>query len=187
MNSFSVGFRPLAIKGEPFILDGEQRQGLVFTKAELVEYSAVPVPANPGATVSRELGDILLKDGLPGLWLKGEADGYRLSSISDVIAAELSKPDLQDMEHFDATMKYLQELCKMEKGKQTLSKDRLALAKNATTALTELIAFYQGEPTPDQIAEIRASVEQLAKTVQQIYGDPRGTARKLVQAFNRSF
>jgi HK97 family phage prohead protease len=53
MNAFSVGFRPTEVRWEeraPGI------KGLVFVKAELLENSAVPVPANPEAVVIKGFG-----------------------------------------------------------------------------------------------------------------------------------
>jgi len=57
LNAFSVGFIPKEFIVEP--MDGdEERKGLVWTNAELLEYSAVSVPANPGAVVSREIAEL---------------------------------------------------------------------------------------------------------------------------------
>jgi HK97 family phage prohead protease len=188
MNSFSVGFRPLMIGVEEMVDEsGEKRNGLVFNKAELVEYSAVPVPANPGATLQRGQADLLLKEGLPGLLVAGEGDALRLLSQADWLEKELARPDLNDQAQYEATMKWILDLCKMHKGKKTLGEDKLALAKNAATALTELLNDCRGEISPEAMAEVNEAVKQLTKTVQEIYGDPRGTARKLMQAFNRSF
>ena len=39
----------------------EKRKGLVWTEAELLEYSAVSVPANPGALVSRDVASLARK------------------------------------------------------------------------------------------------------------------------------
>lgn len=79
MSAFSVGFRPLEYRfeeREPGV------SGAVFVKAELLENSAVPVPANPEAVVIKGLsgktltisGDILraaLEDGWKMRVLKG--------------------------------------------------------------------------------------------------------------------
>jgi len=57
MNAFSVGFRPLEVAFEERT-PGEM--GAVFKRAELLENSAVPVPANPEAVVIKGLGEKLL-------------------------------------------------------------------------------------------------------------------------------
>ena len=55
MSAFSVGFRPLEVAFEERIA-GSGEMGAVFVRAELLENSAVPVPANPEAVVIRGLG-----------------------------------------------------------------------------------------------------------------------------------
>lgn len=50
MSAFSVGFRPLEYRFEERVA-GSGEMGAVFVKAELLENSAVPVPANPEAVV----------------------------------------------------------------------------------------------------------------------------------------
>lgn len=59
MNSFSVGFIPKAHRVEA-IPDSESK-GIVYTESELVEFSAVPVPANPGARVDRAAAQMMIK------------------------------------------------------------------------------------------------------------------------------
>lgn len=52
MSAFSVGFRPLEVAFEERV-KGTGEMGAVFVRAELLENSAVPVPANPEAVVIR--------------------------------------------------------------------------------------------------------------------------------------
>jgi HK97 family phage prohead protease len=62
MRAFSVGFVP--IKSEELDNDDEKsafRSGRRFTKQELLEISAVPVPSNPDAMASREMQDMMIK------------------------------------------------------------------------------------------------------------------------------
>lgn len=54
MSAFSVGFRPLEYRFEERVA-GSGEMGAVFVKAELLENSAVPVPANPEAVVIKGL------------------------------------------------------------------------------------------------------------------------------------
>jgi len=54
LNAMSVGFRPLDIKSSD---DEERPFGLDFNKSELLEHSAVPIPANPNALMlAHEVG-----------------------------------------------------------------------------------------------------------------------------------
>jgi len=58
LNAFSVGF----IRRE-FVMEdmGNGEKGLAITKADLYEYSAVSVPANPGALVSRDIAETAVR------------------------------------------------------------------------------------------------------------------------------
>lgn len=58
LNAFSVGFLR-----KSFVLEdnGAQGKGVAITGAELFEYSAVSVPANPGALVGRDIAEIAMK------------------------------------------------------------------------------------------------------------------------------
>lgn len=67
LNTFSVGFKPLKYSMEP--MEGKQEKGIVWTDAELLEFSAVAVPANPNATMSRSDAEILVKT-LPKMVIK---------------------------------------------------------------------------------------------------------------------
>lgn len=53
LSSFSVGFKPHAYK--PIKNASGDVTGIHFTRVELLEYSAVAVPANPSATVLRSM------------------------------------------------------------------------------------------------------------------------------------
>lgn len=54
LNGVSVGFKPVEVGFEEKV-EGSGDMGTVFKKAELLEVSAVPVPANPGALVTKGL------------------------------------------------------------------------------------------------------------------------------------
>lgn len=60
LNAFSVGFRPLKYESVDDDGDGEQPIRL-FTECELLEISAVPVPANPHALIERGVPTVTLK------------------------------------------------------------------------------------------------------------------------------
>jgi len=67
LNSFSVGFKPNKYITEQ--LAGTEEKGIVWTDAELLEFSAVPVPANPQATMTRAEAEIMVK-ALPNFKIK---------------------------------------------------------------------------------------------------------------------
>lgn len=59
LKSFSVGFRASKFMIEQ--IEGTEKKGIVWTQAELLEYSAVPIPANPGAQVGKEVWEMATK------------------------------------------------------------------------------------------------------------------------------
>lgn len=96
MNAFSVGFRPLEMAFEERV-EGSGDMGAVFVRAELLENSAVPVPANPEAVVIKGLGDksmtlsgALLREMIEGAF--GQRAPIELPAI-DPIAIEKMMPD----------------------------------------------------------------------------------------------
>lgn len=85
MSAFSVGFRPLEYRFEERVI-GSGQMGAVFVKAELLENSAVPVPANPEAVVIK---------GLQGKTMTLTADTIRdlLSSPYRIDSAERAEEE----------------------------------------------------------------------------------------------
>jgi HK97 family phage prohead protease len=79
LNSFSVGFRPLQW------VDGNTQEGGVrrtFTEAELLEISAVMIPANPGAQVQRGVPVVAFKT-LDDLLEHKRVISYRRTPLAD--------------------------------------------------------------------------------------------------------
>lgn len=63
LRGWSIGFVPLKARLMPEAADGSMRRGLLIEEWNLLEYSAVPVPENPGAlTVALQKG--MVHDGL---------------------------------------------------------------------------------------------------------------------------
>lgn len=69
LSTFSVGFQPVEWK--------EGEQGYIFEKQELLEISAVSVPANPNASVMRELEPVYSLASIKGYKLDEEAQKIR--------------------------------------------------------------------------------------------------------------
>ena len=59
LNAVSVGFQPLEWEGKSGEDDVPKWEGNVFTKQELLEHSAVPVPANPNALVHAKAAKVI--------------------------------------------------------------------------------------------------------------------------------
>lgn len=88
MSAFSVGFRPLEYRfeeREPGV------SGVVFVKAELLENSAVPVPANPEAVVIKGLSGKTMTLS-PDLLRSVMEGAYHLRSEEPTVAAPVEVP-----------------------------------------------------------------------------------------------
>src|SRR3972149_3942269 len=85
MSAFSVGFKPLEIAFEERV-KGSGELGAVFVKAELLENSAVPVPANPEAVGMRGGG---------GKTMQLSGDLLRSMLESPYTSARLVVPDIK--------------------------------------------------------------------------------------------
>lgn len=129
LNAFSVGFIPKNFVAEP--LPGGDSKGIVFTDAELYEYSAVAVPANPGALVSRELGEMVFKTfGKMVQPVLEDKDGRYL-----VVPAA---PEARPADDLDAALKQLADMARIVKGKP-LDEQKLSLVKSAIDTLHEAV------------------------------------------------
>ena len=103
MSAFSVGFKPLEIAFEERV-KGSGEMGAVFVRAELLENSAVPVPANPEAVVIRGLsGKTMTLDGFMDsvavevkseeVHVEANIAGESEPAVSEVPAAVVPEPE----------------------------------------------------------------------------------------------
>jgi len=81
LNTFSVGFNPTKRILET--IDGTEEKGIVWTEAELLEYSAVPVPANPGAMVAREDAEALIKTLGDSFFTKSADGSFQVKTVQE--------------------------------------------------------------------------------------------------------
>ncbi len=161
MSAFSVGFRPLEYRFEERVV-GSGEMGAVFVKAELLENSAVPVPANPEAVVIKGLQGktMTLSPDLLRSVLEG---GYSLRSdvpvedpapadvepgaavpAADPVPAEPQEPAAEPAEapkSLKAVLGYLLTIAKAakEKGDKLEDSEVRSLAVQANNILRELV------------------------------------------------
>lgn len=170
LNTFSVGFHP-----KSYVMDqveGKTYKGIVFTDAELLEFSAVPVPANPGAVVSREDDQVLIKS------LCGE-------EFINVKGGFIFSEDKKDrkIEDFELTLKSLMDLAKIAKNEKK-DEQRISLIKNAISHLQELIA-PDGETIPlSDFCELKSIVDDLVIVLKKNIKDPDDRVSEFMMQFN---
>jgi HK97 family phage prohead protease len=160
LNAFSVGFIPKNFVAET-LPDG-QSKGIVFTDAELYEYSAVAVPANPGALVSREVAEMVVKTFGENLVqpLAGDEAG-RYLVVPD--AGPVPRP----ADDLDAALKQLADMARIVKGKP-LDEQKLSLVKSAIDTLHEAVVASTPGLAAADFARLSEAVKGYADVLRTI-------------------
>lgn len=159
LHAFSVGFQPKSYVMEQ--IESKNTKGLVWTNAELLEFSAVSIPANPGAVIGRELAELAMKCLGDGVVTKGLDDMYVVN------APELVKAEEPPIEKLGSSLEQIIGLAKIVKG-QPLDESKKALIGTATALLSEIVA-EKDEITPEQMKDFLAATTNLADLVVQIH------------------
>lgn len=185
LNAFSVGFIPKEIAYED--ITPEQR-GRVFTRAELLEYSVVPVPANPRALTNAEadfikktLGESYVREDNGKLMLtdaptKGTQD-------PEPAAPAAADPDIE------TALKEVISLTKTVKFKPT-DEGKLKLIKSTITVLQDILMENEKEEvTGEEFEKLQASAGALADCVKAMYPSKEEIVKsfqsQLAKALNR--
>lgn len=155
LNAFSVGFIPKAHTVEP--IPDRNTKGVVWTNSELLEFSAVSIPANPGAVIGRELAEIAIKCLGDGAVTKTEDGGEFI--VSPFVEKKAEETPEAKME---SAVNELIKMARVVKGKP-LDKSKLALLGTATAVLNEIVA--EQEANPEDVERLHNVVKELAGVV----------------------
>lgn len=157
LSGFSVGFIPK--KYEMETVEGT-RKGVVYQDAELLEYSAVPIPANPGAVMTHETAALVVKAIGPAA-VKQVGEGYVfVNQKTD------QKPD------FEKSILALIELSK-DVRRAPLDASKLTLVKSALGVMQEIVDAHEQEVTADDFERLKRIAVDYAETLKALY--PRST------------
>lgn len=182
LNAFSVGFNPTPgkYKVEPI---NSERKGLVYLEADLLEFSAVPVPANPGAVVSRELAELVTKAlGDQAITKVGEGEEERfLAAIAEEPEPE-PEPEKPDLER---SLKGIIELAKTTRG-QKLEKQKLDLILTTMDVFNEIVNENREGIPPEQIKELQGNVKMLAEVIKNLRPDAEETVKQVMRQVERA-
>jgi|GEM_PF-6710019 len=189
MNAFSVGFIPREIAYEDVEKD---RRGRVFTRAELLEYSAVPVPANPGACVTHAQAD-LIKKTFGESYVRQEGEKFFLTDGKAAAAQPPAAPAPVKVlivdDSFDDSLKQIIDLAKAVKFKPT-DEGKLKLAKSAISVLQEIVQECEKEEvTKEEFDQLKSTVEGFGNCVKALYPSKEDLVKavqsQLEKAFNK--
>lgn len=165
LNAFSVGFMLKNYKVEQ---RGENEKGIAITEAELYEYSAVSVPANSGALVSRETAEIAMKaispDIIEVLHTKSSGEKFLVVPINNPPAP--AEPVNTD--GFEPALKGIIEMARIAKGSR-LTEDRMTLVTTAMSVFNDLLTEHKGHVTQEEMDRLGASMKEFAGVLQSVY------------------
>jgi HK97 family phage prohead protease len=170
INAFSVGF----IRKSFVVEDrGEGQKGIAITQAELYEFSAVSIPANPGALVTRDVAELAEKALGPGYVEKVSVKGLGDESIYVVTGPR--DPDEaagggEQPEDLEPALKQVIELARVTKG-SPLTESKRALITTAMSVFNELIAAHQtpADLTAEDLDKLKGALTEFAGVVAGIY------------------
>ena len=192
LNSFSVGFRPIQYKAEP-IQGASGDNGIVWTNAELLEFSAVPVPANPNAVMSRGDAEMVVK-ACPNFRIK-EIEGKDEVQIEEALPAENTLPETPaddttvkeidiavHQDAFEKSIKALIEMAKTVKG-QKMDENKLALVKLSLASLNDIIMENTNQVSIEEFNQLKEIVAKISDYLK----NNQPNAQDLVAKFMNQF
>lgn len=195
LNAFSVGFLPKPDNG--FMMEERDagRKGVVYTDIELLEYSAVSIPANPGAIVTRDLADLVIKALGPTAILtsKGKTGETEFLVASGGLPVKNNEPDAPGSaqkgealtDPFEAGMKDLIRLAKISKS-NPLDRTKISLIKSSIDVLQEIIEETKEEITMSDIARLEEALSKYGEVVVGLHPDNSDLMEKTLREINRA-
>lgn len=181
LNATSIGFMPTkyAIENR----DGGAK-GYVFMEAELLEWSVVNIPSNPGALAQKETALIALKT--PGLEnlievvvTKGMGEQYLILPAPQVREAAPTAKELEP------ALEGIIELARVAKGTK-LDSQRRALVTTAVGVMNELLADDRAPMSREDLLAIASSLKDFAGVVANVYPTAADAVRRTISQIDKA-
>jgi uncharacterized protein len=184
LSSFSVGFNPKNYIVEP--IDAE-RKGIVYTDAELLEYSAVPIPANPGAIITHDLADIVTKAIGPKALTKinGQDDAWQVNAVGPEEDPEDREPDKKAKPDLESSLKFVIDLAKTARASK-LPVSQLSLLTNAVGVFQEILNENQEGVPAEAVKKLGGVVHEYAKVIENLFPDASLTVRRAMNQIDKA-
>jgi len=195
LNAFSVGFIPKRMQLEN--VEGSQDKGIVFVDAELLEYSAVSIPANPGAVIGRELAELAIKALGPTSVSKVNEDSFLVTPpIPEVKAAPATEPAKEEVvvekaaepaqgQDLEAALKQIITIARVVKG-NPLDENKRKLLGTAAALLNEAISESNVDMDPEMIKDMGQVVDSLANLVKVLNPDIETLVQKTIEQIRKA-
>jgi len=183
LSAFSVGFNPKNFVVEPI---DAQKRGVVYTEAELLEYSAVPIPANPGALITHDMAEIVTKALGPKILteVKGE-NGTCQWVINPDGPEEPETPKPEPKPDLEASLKYVIDLAKTARANK-LEKNQLGLLTNAVGIFQEIVNENQEGVPAEVVLKLGGVVHEYAKVIENLFPDASLTVRRAMNQIDKA-
>lgn len=185
LNAFSVGFNPRNYKIEP--IDTE-RKGLVYTEAELLEYSVVPVPANPGAVIGREIAELAIKTFGDGAVIKTiTTDSLGQEQELFMVPVDLSVPEVipQQKQDLEDCLRGIIDLAKTARG-QKLPEQQIQLVNMASKLFQEIIQENSPQVSVQVINDLRTIIKAQAEMIKNLVPPAEETVKQVMRQLERA-
>lgn len=186
LNAFSVGF----LRKDYQVVDiGGGQQGLDITKAELYEYSAVTVPANAGALVSREVATLAIKtlgeNVIEVIRSKSLGEQFLVLPASDPKEPEAVPTLDSPAQDLEPVLKNLLELAKVAKG-SPLSETKRGLMVTAMSVFNELLSEVPAELSIEDLKRLKDALCEFASIVGEQYPQAAPSIQKTISQIEKA-
>lgn len=181
LSAFSVGFNPKNFVVEPI---DQERKGIVYTEAELLEYSAVPIPANPGALVTHDMAQIVTKAlGEKAVSkVEGKEDAWVVNPFGP---EEPETPEPQPKPDLESSLKFVIDLAKTARANK-LEKNQLGLLTNAVSIFQEIVNENQEGVPAEVVLKLGGVVHEYAKVIENLFPDASLTVRRAMNQIDKA-
>jgi HK97 family phage prohead protease len=183
LNAFSVGFIRKNFEMRP-LPNGEK--GLAITDAELYEYSAVSVPANPGALVTREVAELAMKTISPGI-----IEVIATKSLGEQFLVLPTAPEIVDPNEPEApadiepVLKQLIDLAKIAKG-TTMTDTKRGLITTAMTVFNEMLIDEKAKIDESEMDALKGILADFANVVSTVYPQAGAVIQKTISQIEKA-
>jgi HK97 family phage prohead protease len=183
LSAFSVGFNPKDFVLEPIDAD---RKGIVYTNVELLEYSAVPIPANPGAIITHDMAEIVTKTLGAQILTKvnGKDDAWIVNPLGPE-EPEKPEPEPTEKPDLESSLKYVIDLAKTARASK-LEKNQLGLLTNAVGIFQEILNDNQEGVPAEAVKKLGAVVHEYAKVIENLFPDASLTVRRAMNQIDKA-
>lgn len=186
LNAFSVGF----IRKNYQMTDmGDGNKGLEVTEAELFEYSAVSVPANPGALVTREVADLALKlvgrNSIKEVHVKGLGDEPLLVVVPEDKREDIITPPVEEGDGFEPALKHLIELARIAKN-SAMTETKRSLVMTAMSVFNEMLETGEKGLTQDDLMKLGMALGEFGKVVAVQYPEASISIMKTISQVGKA-